>query len=143
MQDTSVMKEDLNMGEIETLWGNEIKSELGLLADREIGTEEYRITVDGITKLMDRKIELKKFEAECTQKDVTHNLNQLEYELKLRQLEADKRDRLIKNAISCVGIGLPLLVTIWGTIVSLNFEKEGVVTTGAGRGFINKLFHWK
>lgn len=143
MQDTSVMKEDLNMGEIETLWGNEIKSELGLLADREIGTEEYRITVDGIAKLMDRKIELKKFEAECAQKDMVHNINQLEYELKLRQLEADKRDRLIKNVISCVGIGLPLLVTIWGTIVSLNFEKEGVVTTGAGRGFINKLFHWK
>lgn len=106
------------MSDIETLWNNEIKNELESLADREIGTEAYKITVDGITKLM-------------------------EYELKIQQLQADKRDRLIKNIISCAGIGLPLLVTIWGTIVSLNFEKEGVVTTGAGRGFINKLFHWK
>jgi len=143
MQDTIVLKEDSDMSEIETLWNNEIKSELGLLADREIGTEEYKITVDGITKLMDRKIELVKFEAERAQKDAVRTLNQMEYELKLQQLHADERDRLIKNIISCAGIGLPLLVTIWGTIVSLNFEKEGVVTTGAGRGFINKLFHWK
>ncbi len=131
------------MSEIETLWNNEIKNELELLSDREIGTEEYKITVDGITKLMDRKIELVKFEAECAQKDAVRALNHMEYELKLQQLQADKRDRLIKNIISCAGIGLPLLVTIWGTIISLNFEKEGVVTTGAGRGFVNKLFHWK
>lgn len=131
------------MTEIETLWNNEIKNELELLSDREIGTDQYKITVDGITKMMDRKIELIKFEAECAQKDAVRDLNQMEYELKRQQLQADKRDRLIKNIISCVGIGLPLLVTIWGTIVSLNFEKEGVVTTGAGRGFVNKLFHWK
>ena len=131
------------MSEIDTLWSNEIKNELELLSDREIGTEEYKITVDGITKLMDRKIELIKFEAECAQKDAVRTLNQMEYELKLQQLQADKRDRLIKNIISCAGIGLPLLGTIWGTIISLNFEKEGVVTTGAGRGFVNKLFHWK
>lgn len=131
------------MSEIETLWDAEIKNELELLADREIGTEEYKTTVDGITKLMDRKLEFRKFEVECAQKDATRALNQLEYELKLQQMQADKHDRLIKNIISCAGIGLPILVTIWGTIVSLNFEKEGVITTGAGRGFINKLFRWK
>ena len=131
------------MNEIETLWDAEIKNELELLSTRDIGTEEYKTTIDGITKLMDRKLDLKKFEAECDQKKAVHALSQMEYELKQQQLRADKRDRLIKNIIASAGIGLPLLVTIWGTIVSLNFEKEGVVTTGAGRGFVNKLFHWK
>lgn len=131
------------MNEIETLWDAEIKNELELLATRDIGTEESKAMIDGITKLMDKKIELMKFNADCLQKKDIHDLDQLEYELKKQQLREEKRDRLIKNIMTGAGIALPLLVTIWGTIVSLNFEKEGVVTTGAGRGFINKLFHWK
>lgn len=117
------------MNNIEALWDAEIESELGYLSTLGIGSDEHKTTVDGLTKMMDRKIELKKFD--------------LEYELKQQQLREDKKDRLIKNIMTAAGISLPLLVTIWGTIVSLNFEKEGVVTTGAGRGFINKMFHWK
>lgn len=131
------------MSEIETLWDAEIKNELELLSTRDIGTEESKAMIDGITKLMDKKIELMKFNADCQQKKDNHDLNQLEYELKKQQLREDKKDRLVKNIMTGAGIALPLLVTIWGTIVSLNFEKEGVVTTGAGRGFVNKLFHWK
>lgn len=131
------------MNEIETLWDAEIKNELELLATRDIGTEESKAMIDGITKLMDKKIELMKFNADCLQKKDIHDLDQLEYELKKQQLREEKRDRLIKNIMTGAGIVLPLFVTIWGTVVSLNFEKEGVVTTGAGRGFINKLFHWK
>ena len=106
------------MNEIETLWDTKIKSELELLATSNIETEEYRARIDEIGRMMDKKLEMKKF-------------------------EADRRDRMIKNIISCAGIGLPLIVTIWGTLVSLNFEREGVVTTGAGRGFISKLFNLK
>lgn len=106
------------MNEIETLWDTKIKNELELLAFSNIETDEYQVRIDGIGKMMDKKLEMKKF-------------------------EADKRDRLMKNIISCAGIGLPLIVTIWGTIVSLNFEREGVVTTGAGRGFVSKLFSLK
>lgn len=131
------------MSEIETLWDAEIKNELELLSTRDIGTEESKAMIDGIAKLMDKKIELMKFNADCQQKKDIHDLNQLEYELKKQQLREDKKDRLVKNIMTGAGIALPLLVTIWGTIVSLNFEKEGVVTTGAGRGFVNKLFHWK
>lgn len=103
------------MNEIETLWDTKIKNELELLATSNIETDEYQARIDGINKMMDKKLELKKF-------------------------EEDRRDRLIKNIISCAGIGLPLLVTIWGTIVTLNYEREGIITTGAGRGFISKLF---
>lgn len=131
------------MSEIETLLDTEIKNELELMATRDIGTEDYRMAIDGITKLVDRRIELMRFNTDCQQKKDIHDLNQQEYELKKQQLREEKRDRLVKNIVTGAGIVLPLLVTIWGTVVSLNFEKEGVVTTGAGRGFVNKLFHWK
>lgn len=106
------------MNEIETLLDTKIKNELESLTVSNTGIDEYQTRINEIGRMMDKKLEMKKF-------------------------EADKRDRLVKNIISCAGIGLPLLVTIWGTLVSLNFEKDGIVTTGAGRGFISKLFNSK
>ena len=59
--------------------------------------------------------------------------------LKMQQFEDEKKDRWVRNAISAAGVVLPILVTIWGTKVSLEFEKEGTFTTIMGRGFIQKL----
>ena len=75
--------------------------------------------------MFDKKIEMDKVESE-----------QL---IKKQQLEDEKKDRLVKNIMTAAGIALPLLVTIWGTKVSLKFEEEGTFTTIMGRGFINKL----
>ena len=57
----------------------------------------------------------------------------------LAQLESERKDRIIKNCISIAGIIIPVIVTIWGTKKSFEFEKEGTITTIMGRGFINKL----
>ena len=62
-----------------------------------------------------------------------------EQKLKLKQMEEDKKDRLIKNCMTAAGIVIPSVLTIWGTLKSLEFEKTGTVTTIMGRGFINKL----
>ena len=54
-------------------------------------------------------------------------------------MDEEKKDRLVKNIITAAGIVLPLVITVWGTKVSLKFEEEGTFTTIMGRGFINKL----
>ena len=56
-----------------------------------------------------------------------------------RQLQDEKKDRLVKNVLTLLGIAVPTVVTIWGTNKSLKFEETGSVTTIMGRGFINKL----
>ena len=121
---------------IQTLLYDEIEEEFEKLRKIEYGSEQYKVTVDGLTKLMDRAIEMEKFDSECEDKAKTRENEQLE---KAQQLADDKKDRLIKNIISGAGVVLPLLVTIWGTKVSLKFEEEGTFTTIMGRGFINKL----
>lgn len=103
----------------------EIDDELEALARMEKGTEEYKVTVDGLGKLLDRAIEIERFENEQKEKDTVR--------------KEEKNDRIIKNCLTAAGILIPTVVTVWGTIVSLNFEKEGTITTGIGRGFINKL----
>ena len=107
------------------LLSDEIQSEFKKMEVMKVGTEEYKTTVDGLTKLVDRAIEIEK-------------LN-VEHENTIEQMNEDKRDRYIKNGISVAGILIPSVITIWGTIKSLRFEQEGTVTTIMGRGFINKL----
>lgn len=121
---------------IEHLLYDEMETEFEKLRDKEPGSDEHKAIVDELVKLMDRAIEMEKVNNDCLDKtEVREN----EQELKKQQFEDEKRDRLIKNIISVAGIALPLIVTIWGTKVSLKFEEEGTFTTIMGRGFINKL----
>ena len=111
--------------DIEKLLNEEIVLEFDCLRDLEAGTDEYKATVDGVTKLLDRAIEIDK-------------LN-IDHEEKLLLNKEEKKDRLIRHGINVASIVLPICVTIWGTLKSFKFEEEGTVTTIMGRGFINKL----
>lgn len=121
---------------IDTLLKEEIQDELSELGKMKVGSDEYKVAVDGVSKLMDRAIELKKFDTEVEEKRAQRDA---ENDLKIEQMKDEKRDRIAKNCIAIGGILLPAAVTIWGTCKSIEFEKEGTFTTIMGRGFINKL----
>lgn len=121
---------------IQNLLCAEIQTEFNRLDEMEVGTEAYSKTVDGLTKLMDRAIEMEKFDTENKQ---AVQIQKFEQDMKKQQVEEERKDRLIKNSIAVAGIVVPALITIWGTLKSLKFEEEGTVTTIMGRGFINKL----
>ena len=121
---------------VETMLHDEILNEFEELKKLEVGSDGYRAAVDGISKLLDRAIEYDKLDAECNERSWNRGF---EEDYKLQLAEDEKRDRRIKNGITIAGIVIPSVITIWGTIKSLNFEKEGTVTTIMGRGFINKL----
>lgn len=107
------------------LLNGEVQDEIEVLRGLEVGSNNYKVAVDGIGKLLDRQIEIEKINADK--------------ELKAEEAKIDKRDRLVKNVINGVGVIGGFAVTIWGTLKSIEFEKEGTITTIMGRGFINKL----
>ena len=115
----------------ETLY-KEIEDKLQALNEIEVGTDEYKSSVDGVTKLLDRAIEIEKHEAEMKEREAERIAKNI-------QVAEEQKDRVVKNYIAAGGVVLPLLVTIWGTLKSFKFEKDGTVTTIMGRGFINKL----
>ena len=121
---------------IETMLHDEIQNEFEELKKMQLGDEKYRTTVDGVTKLMDRAIEIDKFNAEYRERI---DAREIENNLKLKQMADEKKDRRVKNVLTGLSIVLPVGVTIWGTLKSLKFEETGTVTTMMGRGFINKL----
>lgn len=142
-----------NEKDIKTLLDENISNELNELDQLNMGSEEYKIAVDGITKLMDKKIELEKLERDGKAKEKDRELETKKAEAeaadkakgreieskKLEQIANEKSDQLFKNGIAIAGIVVPSLITIWGTFKTLKFEETGTVTTIMGRGFVNKL----
>lgn len=121
---------------IETSLHVEIEEELTALSAMKRGSEEYKTTVDGLSKLLDKAIDLEKLNIEV---DARNEDRKFEKDCKLEQMAEDKKDRMIKNLLTAAGIVIPTIITVWGTVKSLKFEETGTVTTIMGRGFINKL----
>lgn len=97
----------------------EIVNELAKLNEIEMGSDEHASAVDDVTKLIDRAVKIENADAE---------------------LKEQVKARKIQNAIA-IGTGVTsVLLAIWGTCTTINFEKTGNFTTLAGRSFANKLF---
>jgi len=118
------------------LLNEEIQKEFEKLEKMEVGSEQHKVAVDGLTKLMEKSIEIDKFEAEAFDRE---KAREDENNFREQQLQEDKKDRLVKNILTGLGIVLPLGITVWGTLTSFKFEETGTVTTVMGRGFLNKL----
>ena len=118
----------------------EFESELEELGKMEVGTEKYKTLVDGVTKLADRSIEIDKVEDEHV---VQIDTQEQEYAIKAQQLKDEKKDRFIKN---CIAVGTfvgGVLVYSLAFIASMNFEREGTLTTEGGRSSLRQLLKLK
>lgn len=121
---------------IKSLVDEEIRSEIEEISKIEVGSEKHKASVDALAKLLDKSIELERLDAEAQEK---YESRIAENELKMKQLKDEKRDRIVKNVLTGVSVVGGFGVTIWGTLKSLKFEENGVVTSIVGRGFIQKL----
>lgn len=121
---------------IETLLNEEITVRMDELKDMKVDSKEYTSAIDGLTKLIDKTIEIERLDIERQDKEETR---ENENDFRLKQMEEDRRNRTIGHCITAAGIIIPSGITIWGTLKSLKFEEEGTITTAIGRGFINKL----
>ena len=115
---------------------SEILNELDILADLEVGSDQYEATVNGLAKLMDRSIEMDKILYEAEAED---RKQEIAKDLKLKELKMEKKDRITKNILTGATFVGGALLTIWGTLSSFKFEQEGNITTIMGRKFFDRL----
>ena len=148
---------------------SEIRVELINLSEMEMGSDEYKVSVEELSKLIDKAISLKKMDMDAEDKALDRDINKelkekqmkidkdlkekqmkidkdlkekqmkIDKDLKLKQITNEKSDRKLSNIIAIAGIAVPSIITVWGTFKTLKFEETGTVTTIMGRGFINKL----
>ena len=129
------------MEDVKVLLKEEIVSEIGELNAMKVGSDEYKIATEGIVKLMDRSIEMDKIQRDQNNQQSNHYDD---YLLKVRQVDAEIRDRKVKNIITAVTSGLGTAVTVWGVMVAMGFEYDGkIFSTIVGRNFINRIFNKK
>ena len=115
----------------------EIDEGFDKINEMEIGTDQHKASVDEIVKLMDRAIELEKVENEAEDKKKTRENDKA---LRLKQMEDENKDRLVRNCLTGASILGGIGVTVWGALKSWKFEETGTITSTAGRKFINNLF---
>lgn len=129
------LKEENKMS-VKVLLREEIEKQLGSLEDVPMCSDESKIAIDGVTKLMDRLNEMERIELERQDKIESRAI---EEDLKIKQMDEERKDHIVKNCLTAVSIIGGFALTVWGTCKSIEFEKEGTITTIIGRGFINKL----
>lgn len=125
---------------IDTMLRDELQREFENLKDMKSGTEEHKVGVDSLTKLLDRAIEMDKLEADVQEKAENR---EVDISLKEKQLQEDKKDRIVKNCLTAVSLIASVGLTVWGSCKSWKFEETGTITSTAGREFMKKLFHMK
>ena len=103
---------------VETMLRDEIFNEFEYLNGLPKGSQEYESTVNGLVKLLDRQIEIEKFNREAKTKE---KYQEIDMNLRLTQLKEERTDRWVRNGIAIAGIVIPVGVTIWGTLVTLKF----------------------
>ena len=122
---------------IRSLLKKEIESELVTLEDMDLGSDECKIAIDGVTKLIGTLNEMDKLEYEYQDRSESR---EHEKELKMKEMKDERNDRIVKNVITVVTFAGGVALTVWGTYKTFKFEETGTVTSIVGRGFINKLF---
>lgn len=108
---------------------DEFIEEVEKLRTMEVGSEMHETTLNGITKLADRLIEIEKFEAEQEEKKT--------------QRTEEKQDRHIKYGITIGTTLFSALVYGLAFVASTNFERFGSFTTKGGQGSIKELLTLK
>ena len=125
---------------VKRMLDDEIRNELENLGRESIGSDEYKANLDGVTKLLDRQIEIEKLENERLDRIESR---ETEIALKQQQLAEEKKDRRIKNGITIGTFACSAALYAMAFIASTNFEREGTFTTEGGRGALRNLLKLK
>lgn len=118
----------------------EFNSQLDEVGKMEVGSDKYKIAIDGVTKLADRIIEIEKLESDASLKFEHQSMDAT---FKERQMEADRKDKLVRYAIDGTKIIGGFGLTAWAFVSAMNFEKEGhLFSTEGGRNALRSLLRF-
>lgn len=120
---------------IKNLLQDEFKDEIEELGKMELGNEQYKVAVDGVTKLADRLIELEKIEIERLEKEADR---EVETDLKLEQMRDERKHRWAGHAITIGTFAAGMGFTYVMNNRSMRFEKEDSFASTAGREWNKK-----
>ena len=112
----------------------------------EVGSDEHEKALNSLVKIVKLTAEVEQVQQDGIDKEKARDRSMQndirEYNLKYEQLQHEHRNEVIKHVITIGTTIVTIIVTVWGTKVSLRFEEHGTITTNAGRSFFNGIFNF-
>lgn len=121
----------------------EVENQIGDISKMELGSEKYEVTVDGVSKLTGKIVELQKAEAELKKLEYEREEKIAAQEIELKKHNADMKDRWIKNGLTFAGIVIPIGVGIWANIYNWHKEETDTMVNSGGRKAMDFLLGFK
>lgn len=114
----------------------EFDSQMALLHKMDVGTEAYKLTVDGVTKLADRIIAIEKNERDAEMREwqlgnETESIN--------AQIKTDRK----RNWVEVAKIAVPTIGAFTMGIISMKWEKLDTITSTAGKNALREILRFK
>lgn len=132
---------------VKTALLDEFMDEVEELGKLEVGSEKYKVAVDGIKKIYDMMTEQDKMQLEQeirqAEQESKKERQAEEDELKQKQLKEERRDKWLDIGLRIFEIGAPLAITVWGTIMVLDFEKDEIVGSFFSKSWLQKFANRK
>lgn len=120
----------------ETKLREELDREFDSLKDSELGSDEHKATMDSMTKLMDRAIELKKIDVDAKTQAKAQETDKA---LRLEQMKDERNDKIARNVIMAIG-SVGGLVTIWLlSAAAFTYEERGTISSLLGKKVLGML----
>lgn len=118
----------------------EFRKRMDQTEDMSVESEEYKKSVEAISKIADRIIELDKIEQHDAENSVKWELQETENKLKTEQMAAEKKSRWIGHGIEVVKVIGGLSIPVWAFLVSMVYEDKGKLPmTEGGRAALKSM----
>lgn len=123
---------------IKGLLEEEISKEIGEISSLELGSEAYKATVDGSTKMADRYIKLKEVDLEREKIEVELRKMDIERE----RMEDERVDRRWKNGLTIGGSILGATVTVLAYAWAYIYEEKGTIASKPGNKALDRALNF-
>lgn len=114
----------------------EFENQMSLLHDMKKGTEEYKLTVDGVTKLADRIITIEKNEKDA-------ELREWQLGNETESIHAEVKNNRKRNVVEVAKIVVPTVGAFAMGIISMKWEKLDTLTSSAGKSALRDILRFK
>lgn len=143
MERINYLKEEAIMQSLKEQLMEVWKEERDALADMAISDknkEMYREQANRVNELEKRLVDLEKAELEVESKAASQDIDE---GLKTRQMEEDKKDRLIRNGVEIAKVVIPVIGASVMAVVSMKWEKLDTLTSTAGKSALRDVLKFK
>lgn len=121
----------------ETIWTEELESQIEGLHQTQLGTDEYTKTVNGVNGMMDRKIKMEELKNEARKLENEEN----KLEIEKAKLEHEKKVDKWKVITPIITAAVYAGINIWAVLNNQRFEKDAIYGNEGGKSASRNLLN--